>query len=77
MVKNVPVNASHAGDVGLTPASGRASGGGNGSPLQYSCLKNPIDRGAWWATVNEVTESDTAELLSMHTYTYHLVDQVS
>ena len=77
MVKNVPVNARDAGDVGLIPGSGRSSGGGNGNPLQYSCLKNPIDRGAWWATVHEVTESDTTGLLSMYTYTYHLVYQAS
>ena len=77
VVKNVPVNARDAGDVGLIPGSGRSSGGGNGNPLQYSCLKNPIDRGAWWATVHEVTESDTTGLLSMYTYTYHLVYQVS
>ena len=64
MVKNVPVNERDAGDVGLIPGSGRSSGGGNGNPLQYSCLKNPIDRGAWWATVHEVTESDTTGLLS-------------
>ena len=77
VVKNVPVNERDAGDVDLIPGSGRSSGGGNGNPLQYSCLKNPIDRGAWWATVHEVTESDTTGLLSMHTYTYHLVYQVS
>ena len=45
MVKNVPVNARDAGDVGLIPGSGRSSGGGNGNPLQYSCLKNSMDRG--------------------------------
>ena len=59
MVKNVPVNERDAGDVGLIPGSGRSSGGGNGNPLQYSCLKNPIDRGAWWATVQKVEMSQT------------------
>ena len=46
-------------DLGLTPGSGRSSGEGNGNPLQYSCLENPMDRGAWRATVHAVTkESD-------------------
>ena len=40
------------GDVGWIPGSGRSPGGGNGNPLQYSCLENPMDRGAWWATVS-------------------------
>ena len=48
MVKNLPANAE---DPGLTPGSGRTPGGGNGNPLQYSCLENPMDRGAWWAVV--------------------------
>ena len=44
--------ACNAEDLGLIPRSGRPSGEGNGNPLQYSCLENPIDRGAWWATVH-------------------------
>ena len=48
MVKNTPVNA---GDSGLIPGSGGSSGEGNGNPLQYFCLGNPMHRGAWWATV--------------------------
>ena len=57
MVKNSPANA---GDVGLIPGSGRSSREGNGNPFQYSCLENPVDRGALWATVQGVTkESDT------------------
>ena len=55
MVKNPPANA---GDVGLIPGLERSLGGGNGNPLQYSCLGNPMYRGAWWATVHEVAESD-------------------
>ena len=54
MVKNPPANA---GDVGLIPGSGRSPGEGNGNPLQHSCLRNSMDRGAWWATVHGVTKS--------------------
>ena len=50
-------SAWNAGDAGLIPGSGRSPGEGNGYPLQYSCLKNPMDRGAWWAKVHEVTMS--------------------
>ena len=56
MVKNPPANA---GDVGLIPGSGRSAGEGNGNPLQYPCLGNPMDRGAWWATVHRVAKSQT------------------
>ena len=55
VVKNLPANAGHAGDAGVIPGSGRSPGKGNGNPLQYSCLENPMDRGAWWATVPGVT----------------------
>ena len=50
--------ACNAGDVGLTPGLGRSPGEENGNPLQYSFLENPMDRGAWWATVHGVTESN-------------------
>ena len=59
MVKNLPANAGDAGDVGLIPGSGRCPGGGHGNLLQYSCLINPMDRGAWQATVHGVTKSQT------------------
>ena len=59
MVKNLPVNAGDAGDLGSIPGSGRSPGEGHGNPLQYSCLGNPRDRGAWQATVHGVAESDT------------------
>ena len=48
-------SACNAGDVGLIPESGRSPGGGNGYPLQYSCLENFMDRGAWWATDHGIT----------------------
>ena len=49
----------NAGDLGLIPGLGRSSGEGNGKPHQYSCLENPMDRGAWWATVHGVAKSQT------------------
>ena len=59
MVKNLPANAGDAGDMDSIPGLGKLPGEGNGSPLQYSCLENPMDRGAWWATVHAVAkESD-------------------
>ena len=51
--------ACSAGDLGLISGLGRSPGGGHGNRLQYSCLENPIDRGAWWATILEVTKSQT------------------
>ena len=56
MVKNLPVDAGDVTDAGLIPGSGRSPEEGNGNPFQYSCLGNPVDRGAWWATVHGVTE---------------------
>ena len=55
-VKTLPANA---GDAGSIPGWGRFPGGGNGNPLQYSCLENPIDRGAWWTRVHGVVKSWT------------------
>ena len=54
------------GDLGSIPGLGRSPGEGNGNPLQYSCLGNPIDGGTWWATVHRVTELDTTEQLHLH-----------
>ena len=57
----VKASACNAGDLGSIPGPGRSPGEGNGNPLQYSCLENPMDGGAWWATVHRVAESDTTE----------------
>ena len=59
MVKNQPAKAGDTRDVGSIPGSGRYPREGNGSSLQYSCLGNPMDRGAWGATVHEITKSQT------------------
>ena len=60
------ISAHNAGDLGSIPGSGGSPGGGNGNPLQCSCLENPMDRGAWWATVHRDAESDTVESLHFH-----------
>ena len=66
MVKNLSANAENVRDVGLIPGLGRSPGGGNGSPLQNSCLENPMERGAWRATVHGGhIESDTTEQLTL------------
>ena len=68
-VKNPASTAEDTGDAGLIPGWGRSPGGGNGDPLQYSCLKDPMDSGAWWATVHSVTKSQTQlKRLSMHAW---------
>ena len=59
VVKNLPVNVEVVRDMGLIPGSGRSLGVGNSNPLQYSCLENSMDRGAWQATVHRVTKSQT------------------
>ena len=57
VVKNPPVNAGDAREVGLIPGLGGSPGGENDNPLQYSCLENLMDRGAWWATVHGLAKS--------------------
>ena len=59
MVKNLPTNAGDVRDTGSIPGSGRSPGEGNGNTFQYSCLENPMDREAWWATVYRVTTCQT------------------
>ena len=69
VVMNLPANARDTGDAGLIPGLGRSPGRGKGNQFQYSCLGNPMDRGAWWATDRGVTESDTTECVHVHTCT--------
>ena len=59
VVKNLSANAGDLRDADLISGSGRSPGGGHGNPLQYSCLENPMDRGAWWATVYGASKSQT------------------
>ena len=59
MVKNPPANAGDTREAGSIPGSGRSPGDGNGKPLLYPCLENPMDRGAWWATVCGLAKSQT------------------
>ena len=65
----VKASACNAGDLGSIPGLGRSPGEGNGNPLQYSCLKNSMDRGAWWAAVHGIAKSRTR--LSDFTFTFH------
>ena len=68
MVKNPPARAADAGSI---PGLGRSPGGGNGNPLQYSYLGNPMDRGTWWTTVHGVAKNQT--LPSTHTIIRHTI----
>ena len=69
VARNPPANEGEAEDSGSIPESGRSPGAGNGTPLQYSCLENPMDRGAWWAAVHVVAKSRTR--LNDFTFTFH------
>ena len=75
-VKNLPANAGDIRDLGLIPELGRLPRVGNGNPLQYSCLENPMDRGAWWAVVHGVAKNQTllstcaCTLTHTHTHTH-------
>ena len=70
MVKNLPANIGDLRDVGSITGLERFPGGGHGNPLQYSCLENPMDRGAWQATVHRVANSQTQlKQLNMHSIT--------
>ena len=65
VVKTPPTNAGDIRDTGLIPGSGTSPGEGNGKPLQYSCQENPMDRGAWWATVHGAAKNRT-QLILLH-----------
>ena len=64
VLKNLPANAGDRRDTGLLPGSGRSTGVGDSKPLQYSCLENSMDRGAWWTTVLRVTKNQTHSCLT-------------
>ena len=66
VAKNLPANAGDTGDASLIPGSGRSPGVGDDNPLQYSCLENSMNRGAWWAIVHRVAKSR----MSTHTHTF-------
>ena len=72
VVKNPPASAGDIGDNSLIPGLGRSPGGGNDNPLQYVSLENPMDRGAWWATVHRVTKviKSRTQLKQFSTHTY-------
>ena len=70
MIKNLSANAGDTRDTGSILGSGRSPGVGNGNPLQYSCLENPIDRGAWWVIDHQVAKSWTQLSLYAHTHTH-------
>ena len=74
MVKNPPVDAGHVRDMGSIPGWGRSPGGAHGNLLQYSCMENPMDRGAWWAIVHGVTKSQT-QMRGLSTAEGHLVTE--
>ena len=71
-LKNPPASAGDTGDAGLIPGSGKSPGGGNGNPLQYSCLEKSMDRGAWWATVHGVTKSQTWLITWTHRHVHNV-----
>ena len=75
-VKNLPANAGDIKNTGSNPGSGRSPGEGNGNPLQYPFLKNPMDRGAWQATVHGITELDMTEATE-HTHTLWCLTNIS
>ena len=69
MIKDTPANAGDRRDVVSIPGSGRSPGGGHGNPLQYSCLGNPMEREAWWATVHGIAKRwAQLKLLSLNTW---------
>ena len=76
LVKNQPANVEDTRDVGSIPGLGRLHAGGNDNPLQYSCLEDPMDRGAWWATQSMGSQRVRHELVTEHHHHYQLVTDV-
>ena len=74
MIKNLLASAGDTGDIGSVPGFRSFPGGGHGNPVQYSCLENPRDRGAWWAIIHGVIESDMTEVTE-HTVTQEGVNR--
>ena len=70
VVKNPAAKTGDTRDTGSIPGLERSPGVGNGNPLQYFCLENPMDREAWWSTVHEITKSDMTEHTHAHTHTH-------
>ena len=70
VVKNLPATEGDVRDMGLIPGSGRFPGRGHGNPIQYSYLENPMDRGAWRATVRSIAELDMTKSTCTHTHKY-------
>ena len=76
VAENLPASGGDGGDLGLIPGSGRSPGGGHDNPLRYSCLENPMDRGAWRATIHRVAKSRTwLKLFSMHVPILHVISE--
>ena len=76
MVKNLPANAGDTRDMGLSPGAGRPPRGGNGNPLQYSCLENSMDRGAWRAIVRGVAKSTYTQARQLTILILHYIYMV-
>ena len=74
MVKNLPAKAGDTRDVGSVSGFGRCPVGGNGNTLQYSCLENSMDRGAWWTTVHRISQSRIFKQFSMPIDIYIFID---
>ena len=76
MTKESTCNVGDAGDMGSVPGSGRSLGGGHGNALQYSCLENPMDRGAWWAMALRAAKSRT-RLKELSTHAHMINPQIT